>query len=106
MNKKLVAWVKSGLRRMWGKSIQRRSALLKAKIEYGKYRCASCEKIHRRKDIQVDHRIPVGRFTGFDTYIERLFCNVDGLDVLCKGCHKLKTKKDVKKMSNKKRKTI
>lgn len=106
MDKKLVAWVKGGLRRMWGKSTQRRNALLGAKVEYGKYRCNSCGKVHQRKNIQVDHRDAIGRFVGFDTYIEKLFCETSKLDVLCVSCHKKKTKSDVKKMSKPKRKRI
>jgi 5-methylcytosine-specific restriction endonuclease McrA len=96
MRKTVVEYVKKSLRRVWGRSKQRNGALKNAKVERGKYRCACCGKIFRRKDIEVDHKVAVGRFVDFDTYIERLFCDSKGLQVLCKGCHRTKTKKDIK----------
>ena len=96
MRKTVIEYVKKSLRRVWGRSLQRTGALKSAKIERGKYRCACCGKVFRRKDIEVDHKIPVGRFIDFDTYIERLFVDSKGLQILCKGCHRSKTKKDVK----------
>lgn len=98
MNKTVKAYVKAALRRTWGRSRQRQSALKSAKVAYGQYKCAKCEKVHRRKHIQVDHKTPVGRFVNFDTYIERLFCPSNELQVLCKECHKVKTKRDKKAM--------
>jgi 5-methylcytosine-specific restriction endonuclease McrA len=94
MRKTISNYVKSGLRRMWGRSKQRSSALRAAKISYGKYECADCGEIFKRKEIEVDHKIPVGRFEGFDKYIERLFCDSRYLQILCKSCHKKKTAKD------------
>jgi len=91
-------YIKAALRRTWGRSRQRTAALKSAKVGYGQYKCAKCEKTHRRKHIQVDHKTPVGRFVNFDTYIERLFCPATELQVLCEGCHKTKTKKDKKAM--------
>jgi 5-methylcytosine-specific restriction endonuclease McrA len=93
-----IAYIKASLRRTWGRSKQRQAALNAAKISYGLYKCAICEKSTRRKDINVDHIIAIGRFTTFDLYIERLFCDTSGLRVLCKACHKLKTKSDINKM--------
>lgn len=99
MDKKKVAWIKSGLRRMFGRSWQRKQALLAARVERNKYRCSGCKKIFGRKSIQVDHKKAVGRFKSWDTYIERLFVDsVDDLQILCESCHKKKTKKDIKKM--------
>ena len=104
MKKTVETYVKASLRRTWGRSVQRQSALKAAKISYGNYKCAKCGKAYRRKDIQVDHKIPVGRFVNFDLYIERLFCPTSGLDVLCVKCHKTKTAKDRKNMIIKKAK--
>jgi hypothetical protein len=100
MRKTTIAYIKSALRRTWGRSKQRQAALNSAKIAYGTYTCAGCKKPTRRKDINVDHIIPVGKFTTFDLYIERLFCDTSGLRVLCKSCHKVKTKDDVTKMNS------
>jgi 5-methylcytosine-specific restriction endonuclease McrA len=96
MRKTVINYVKAALRRTWGRSKQRQSALKAAKVSYGHYRCAKCGEVFRRKDIQVDHRIPVGKFVDFDTYIERLFCDSKQLDILCVGCHKIKTASDKK----------
>lgn len=96
MKKVVVAFIKASLRRTWGRSKQKQFALAAAKVGYGKYKCRKCYKIFPRKQIQVDHIIPVGRFVDFNIYIERLFCESSGLAVLCIGCHKKKTAKDIK----------
>lgn len=97
MKKVVIAYIKAALRRTWGRSKQRQAALKAARVERGKYRCATCKAVYPRKKINVDHRIAVGRFTTFDIFIERLFCETSGLDVLCLACHSIKTKKDKKK---------
>lgn len=102
MTKIVRAYIKSALRRVWGRSRQRQQALKTAKVEYGKYRCADCDGIFRRKEINVDHTNPVGAFKNFDLYIERLFCDAKGLRILCVACHKIKTKKDRKKIATSK----
>lgn len=99
MTKVVKAYVKAALRRTWGRSKQRQAALKAAKVSYGMYRCAECEGVFRRKLIQVDHIVAVGKFISFDLFIERLFCDArTGLRVLCITCHKLKSKADRKKM--------
>jgi len=98
MRKTTIAFVKSGLRRIWSRSKQRQSALKLARISYGLYTCGECKSTCKRKEIEVDHIIPVGKFITFDLYIERLFCDTKGLRVLCKECHKAKTKIDKSKM--------
>jgi len=70
------------------------------------YKCAECKKWHKGKDVQVDHINPCGSlrtYKDLPAFVERLFCEVDGLQVLCKSCHHTKTqaeraaKKEVKK---------
>lgn len=60
-----------------------------------KYSCAACGGVFRKKEINVDHIEPVvdpeNGFTTFDSYIERLFTSVQGLQILCIPCHKEKT---------------
>lgn len=98
MNKTVINYVKSALRRTWGRSKQRQSCLRAAKVAYGQYKCEKCNGIFRRKNIEVDHIIAIGRFNDFNNYIEKLFCATSGLRVLCVGCHKIKTSSDRKKM--------
>lgn len=59
------------------------------------YKCAACNNLFKGVDVQVDHIDPVVSvehgFIGWDVYIERMFCEADGYQVLCKTCHSLKT---------------
>lgn len=101
MRKTVINYIKASLRRTWGRSKQRTSALANARVERGKYKCAACIGIFGRKNINVDHITAIGRFVNFDQYIERLFVETKGLQVLCTACHKAKTKKDFKKFGKK-----
>jgi len=60
--------------------------------------CASCNQVFPETTCAVDHIQPVVDpyvgFQGWDTLIERLFCEVDNLQVLCKPCHDRKTKRE------------
>ena len=87
----------SALRRASYRLGARYEALNKAKISYGVYACAACKKAFARKNVQVDHITPIVPLSGwdnFDGYIARLFCHSDGLQILCIGCHKSKTKEE------------
>lgn len=63
------------------------------------YLCAKCRKDFPKTSVQVDHieEVVLDKFTTWDEFIERLFCNSDNLQVLCIPCHKKKTKKAAKK---------
>jgi 5-methylcytosine-specific restriction endonuclease McrA len=60
--------------------------------------CARCCQPAKRKDVQVDHIVPVLDprlgFVNFDVYVARLFCSLENLQVLCKPCHKIKTNQE------------
>lgn len=58
------------------------------------YLCAQCKEENSSKDVQVDHVEPIGPTKTWDEFIERLFCEKDNLQVLCKPCHKKKTKEE------------
>lgn len=75
-----------------------------ARVARGMYKCAGCgehvplSKREGRKKVQnvfVDHIEPVVDpaigFTSWDDYIERMFCEQDNLQVLCKSCHDKKS---------------
>lgn len=54
------------------------------------FTCSGCESSFPRKEVQVDHIIPAGSLTCHEDlpgFVERLFCEVDGLRVLCIDCH-------------------
>lgn len=64
------------------------------------YKCNKCKKEFTSSNVEVDHIKPVSSLTGFttwDDYIKALFCSKENLQVLCKPCHKEKTKKERKK---------
>ena len=61
------------------------------------YQCSNCKDAFPAKDVEVNHIIPVIPVAGFDSWdgvIERLFCEQEGLEVLCKPCHKEITKQE------------
>lgn len=64
-------------------------------IKRGVYKCAGYKrKAHevRAKDVQIDHVTPIGPLEEWNVWIDRLFCDEDNLQVLCKECHSRKTK--------------
>lgn len=62
------------------------------------YKCATCKKHFVAADVQVDHVLPVVDpkvgFIGWDSFIDRIFCEIENLQVLCKPCHKVKTEEE------------
>jgi len=58
------------------------------------YKCAECKKHWPNKVVIVDHIEPAGSLRSYSDlpqFVERLFCGPEGLQVLCKPCHHLKT---------------
>jgi 5-methylcytosine-specific restriction endonuclease McrA len=68
------------------------------------YLCSSCSKEFPAKDVQVDHIHPVvdpkKGFISWDVFIERLYCEKENLQVLCKGCHLVKSNEEKKEKKN------
>ena len=78
----------------------------------GKYKCAECGTIgpatlppkkgnkRRRNNAAVDHidcvTDPAVGFVDWNTHIERLFCELEGFQVLCWECHEAKTAEERK----------
>ena len=54
------------------------------------YQCACCQKWFLGSEVQVDHKQACS-MDDLAKYIVHLFCEEDGLQVLCKGCHRAKT---------------
>lgn len=58
------------------------------------YQCADCGGLFKGTEINVDHIQDCGKSTSWESlasWMELLFCEVDGLQVLCKPCHRKKT---------------
>jgi 5-methylcytosine-specific restriction endonuclease McrA len=63
------------------------------------FECAECKGLFPDKEIHIDHIIPAGSLRCYDDlpgFVERLFCEVDGFQVLCETCHHTKTQKERK----------
>lgn len=61
------------------------------------YQCKYCEQWFPEKRVNVDHITPAGTLRSaadLPGFVERLFCEIDGLQVLCSKCHDEKTKKE------------
>ena len=60
--------------------------------------CSKCNEEWPESQTQVDHISPVVDpfvgFQGWDEYIERLFCEKENFQVLCKPCHEKKTNEE------------
>lgn len=69
------------------------------------YRCAACEGDFPQSGVQVDHIEPVGSTSSWDEFIEKLFCEADNLQVLCKSCHKKKSAAEREENASSKLKT-
>lgn len=90
--------VRSALRmafRWWKPGLD---ALKAAKVGKG-YLCASCGKVFPRKEVEIDHLIPVGALTQLEhlpAFLARLTPEgKEAYAVLCKACHQAKTANDV-----------
>jgi 5-methylcytosine-specific restriction endonuclease McrA len=85
----------SGLRRLSRFYPPKNEALKLARIRPAIYQCNRCKKGFKREEVKVDHILPVidptVGFCDWNTYIKRLFCAAKELQVLCDGCHDLKT---------------
>ncbi len=71
----------------------RRVSLLVDKRVKWQYQCNMCREWFKGKDIQLDHITPKGRYSKetFFIWLDRLFCPVDGFQVLCRPCHVIKS---------------
>ena len=113
VNKK--AFIISSLRRCSFRWPGRTEALLKARAKQlerrGRmvwhYRCVECVSnvLHPAKGVRVDHIDPVVPLSGFPMlpggredwgeYIDRLFCDASGFQILCLEHHKTKTTEEI-----------
>lgn len=83
------------LRRAHTKWPPRRAAKNATRVSRGVYVCDKCKGKFGPKQIDMDHTVPVidpvEGFVDLQTYIDRLFLDESGYQVLCKECHKKKT---------------
>jgi 5-methylcytosine-specific restriction endonuclease McrA len=61
------------------------------------YQCNNCKNWFIESQTSVDHIIPAGQLRCADDlpgFVERLFCEVEGLQLLCDDCHSVKTQNE------------
>lgn len=101
--------IRSALRRSFSRSPDVREVMMKVRRERPwfkkdgtpaskprvEYLCSECNEWFMGKDIQVDHKEavvdPEIGFIDWNTFIDRLWCSIENLAVLCKNCHNTKT---------------
>ena len=102
------SFIRSALRqksRWWKPITQCRMASRRAykgpnKRQKFEYQCNQCKSWFPDKEVAVDHKIPAGSLNNGDDlkgFVDRLFCEQEHLQVLCNGCHDVKTKLEKKK---------
>ena len=110
-----VSFVKGHLRRasrFW-KPIS--ETIKNARVRKGVYLCNGCKQEvpasivvdgKRVKGVLCDHIQPVvdptTGFSGWDSFVNNLFCEEDNLQLLCRSCHDLKSQNERAIRSNKK----
>lgn len=78
----------------------RRAYTGSSKRQKFEYQCNNCKQWFPEKLINVDHIIPAGSLNNAQDlpgFVERLFCEVKDLQVLCEECHNIKTQLEKKK---------
>lgn len=104
------SFIRSALRSAHGRWGPKAEAKRNARVSRGVYRCADCDGLvpatlpalpgrkRRRNNAVVDHINPVVDpnvgFLDWNTYISRMFVEVEGYQVLCWACHEAKTKEE------------
>lgn len=102
------SFIRSGLRQKsrWWKPITeckmkaRRAYKGSNKRQKFEYKCNVCHKWFPDKKINVDHIIGAGSLNCSDDlpgFVDRLFCELDNLQVLCETCHNNKTQLEKQK---------
>ena len=78
---------------LWGKKVNSKTGRMCIH-----YTCNECKHEYPAKEVNVDHVEPVvcpkEGFIDWNTFITRLFCTSDNLQVLCSKCHTKKTKEE------------
>ena len=99
---KFWTWFRSGLRRLSQRYPPIYATLHKAKRPYNGpnkrqkvcYECAECHGLFSSKEVAVDHIEAAGSLRCKEDvadFVDKLFCGEDGLQVLCKQCHDIKS---------------
>lgn len=75
----------------------RRKYTGKSKQQKWEFRCNICKDWYKQADVEVDHIVacgPLKTWEDLPVFAERLFCSKEGLQVVCKTCHRTKTNEE------------
>lgn len=90
-----IKWAKNVLRRNWKRTGYVTIVMARHRVERGRYRCADCGKHFKYNEMNVDHIDPVVSTKDpnpdLETWVNRLLCGPDGLQLMCVPCHKNKS---------------
>ena len=92
------SFITSALRRASSRWAPKYTCKKKARTARNTYTCALCAKSVGNKSIKIDHINPVvdpaKGFETWDSFIERLFVELDGYQAVCITCHQSKTNEE------------
>ena len=96
-------FIRSGLRQMsrrWPplarlaiNAVRRKSQSSNKRLKW-EYQCSFCGHWFQRTEVEVDHIAPCGTLKSWQdlsVFAERLFCEPEGLRVVCGECHQRRT---------------
>ena len=96
-------FIRSALRSAFQKWGPKHEAKKDAKGAYNTYVCAACDGWFGSSQVEVDHIVPAGALKSYEDlpgFVERMFCEKQGFQVLCKDCHQLKTNNEREERKN------
>ena len=76
------------------KNLAKRAYKGSNKRQRWEYQCKKCKGWFKSDEVNVDHIEPAGGLNcaqDLPAFVEKLFCEVNNLQVLCKTCHDVKT---------------
>jgi len=93
--------LRQGFQRYPAKQVARESnrKVVRGKRHKYEYECCDCGGWFVDRDVQVDHIVPAGSLKDYRDlpgFVRRLYCEPEDLQILCKPCHKEKTKRERK----------
>ena len=100
--------VRSAIRKSFARSEHYKEFLQGQRVEWRQgnrkrvsYKCNCCGELFKKTEINVDHIIPIGKETyrtlaDAHYFYTLVYCPHSNLQVLCKDCHKDKTRREAK----------
>lgn len=91
-------------RQIWSRSFPGRkecfnAARIKGNEGLEKFICAHCTGLFAKSEVECDHKIPINNtiplsYEEYEICNRRLHCSKDNLQIICKPCHRDKSKRE------------